>query len=88
MPSSVEPSPSPQRGNTASRVLGVILMIIGYLLLSVAGLCTLIFGGSILSEGFYGSDVGLVLVYGGIPMILGALIAWAGHSLWRSGAKK
>ena len=82
--SDANPNSNPPNG--AARVFGVILMIIGYLLLSVAGLCTFIFGGIILSEGPYGSDVGLVLVYGGIPMILGALIAWAGHSLWRRGA--
>jgi hypothetical protein len=77
---------SPNTSNGAARIIGVILMIIGYLLLSAAGLCTLIFGGAILSDGPYGADNGLVLLYGGIPMILGALIAWAGHALWRSGA--
>jgi hypothetical protein len=79
---------NPKPRNMTSRVLGVILMIAGYLLLSAAGLCTIVFGGAILSDGPYGADIGLVLAYGGIPMILGALIAWAGHSLWRSGAGK
>jgi hypothetical protein len=79
-------NPEPNPATTAARVFGVILMIVGYLLLSAAGLCTLVVGGSILSEGFHGSDITLVLVYGGIPMILGALIAWAGHALWRSRA--
>jgi hypothetical protein len=68
------------------RVFGVILMIIGFLLLATAGLCTIIFGGAILSEGFVASDMGLILAYGGVPMIVGALIAWAGLTLWRSGA--
>jgi len=82
------PSPSPQTGSTASRVFGVILMIIGFLLLSIAGLCTIIFGGMILSEGPSAEDIGLVLAYAGVPMIVGALIAWGGYALWRSGKPK
>jgi hypothetical protein len=79
---------NPKPRNMTSRVLGVILMIAGYLLLSAAGLCTLVFGGAILSERSSGTDLWFVLIYGGVPMIVGALIAWAGHSVWRSGAGK
>ena len=72
------------------KVLGAILMIIGLLLLAVAGLCTLIFGTAFLSEVFSVENpalenVALVLIYGGVPMIVGALIAWGGYALWRSG---
>ena len=77
-----------QSSGRASRIIGVILMILGILLLSAAGLCTLIFGGAILSEGFAASDMGLILAYGGVPMIVGALIAWGGYALWRGGAPK
>ena len=75
---------NPKPRNMTARVLGVILMIVGYLLLSAAGLCTLVFGGMLLNDPS-AEDIALVLVYGGIPMILGALIAWAGHALWRRG---
>lgn len=74
---------NPRPGGTALRVVGIILMIIGFLLLSAAGLCTLIFGGAILSDGPYGADIGLVLVYGGIPMILGMIMAYAGYNMWK-----
>jgi hypothetical protein len=84
MTSPVEPSPTPQPGNSASRVFGVILMIVGYLLLSAAGLCTLMFGGMLLTNPS-AEDIGILLLYGGGPMFVGALVAWAGHSLWRSG---
>jgi threonine/homoserine/homoserine lactone efflux protein len=67
------------------RVFGVILMIIGFLVLSIAGLCTIIFGGMILSEGSSFSDIGLILAYSGVPMIGGGVLAWAGYSIWRSG---
>ncbi len=78
-------NPEPNPATTAARVFGVILMIIGYLLLSAAGLCTLIFGGMLLNNPS-AEDIGIILLYGGGPMIVGALIAWAGHALWRSGA--
>jgi hypothetical protein len=70
------------------KVFGVIVMIIGFLLFAGAGLCTIIFGGAILSEGSSGTDVWFVVTYGGVPMIVGALIAWSGYALWRSGAPK
>jgi len=68
------------------RVFGVILMIIGFLVLSIAGLCTIIFGGMILSEGSSFSDIGLILAYSGVPMIGGGVLAWGGYAMWRSGA--
>ena len=85
MTSPVEPSPTPQPGNSASRVFGVILMIVGYLLLTAAGLCTLTFGGMLLTSPS-ANDIGILLLYGGGPMLVGALIAWAGHRSWRHGA--
>ncbi|MFM9844494.1 MAG: hypothetical protein ACKVOI_16155 [Dongiaceae bacterium] len=71
--------------NTTVRVFGVVLMVIGYLLLSAAGLCTLMFGGMLLTNPS-AEDIGILLLYGGVPMIVGALIAWAGHGLWRRGS--
>ena len=68
------------------RVFGIILMIIGFLVLSVAGLCTIIFGGMILSEGSSLSDIGLILGYSGVPMIAGGALAWGGYAMWRSAA--
>ncbi len=80
-------SPQSTPPNTMARVFGVILMIVGYLLLSAAGLCTLMFGGMLLTNPS-AEDIGILLLYGGGPMFVGALVAWAGHSLWRSGAGK
>lgn len=82
--SDASPNPNQKSSGTAARVFGVILMIIGFLLLSAAGLCTLIFGGMLLTNPS-AEDIGIVLLYGGGPMIVGALIAWGGHTLWRSG---
>ena len=65
------------------KVFGVILMIIGFLVLSAAGLCTIIFGGMILSEGSSFSDIGLILAYSGVPMIGGGVLAWVGYTMWR-----
>jgi predicted phage tail protein len=75
-------NPNPIPANRSARAFGVILMIIGYLLLTAAGFCTLVFSPAIFSGARFGPHV---LVIGGIPMILGAFIAWAGHSLWRRG---
>jgi hypothetical protein len=66
------------------KVFGVILMVIGFLLLGAAGLCTVIFGGMILSEGSSLSDMVLILGYSGVPMIAGGVLAWGGYAMWRS----
>jgi quinol-cytochrome oxidoreductase complex cytochrome b subunit len=76
---------NPHPGGTAARVFGVILMIIGFLLLAGAGLCTIIFGGVLMSEGGSVEDIGLILTYSGVPLILGGVLAWAGYAVWRSG---
>lgn len=85
MTSPAEPPLSKQSRSTPSRVFGVIMIIVGYLLLTAAGLCTLTFGGMFLAS-TSANDIGILLLYGGGPMLIGALIAWAGHRLWRSGA--
>jgi len=67
------------------KVVAVLMMIIGFLLLSVAGLCTIIFGGMILSEDGSFADIGMILAYSGLPLIIGGVLAWGGLALWRSG---
>jgi hypothetical protein len=59
--------------------ISVALFVIGLLILVPAGLCTLTLGTLFLMDpsdaaAFFGA----VLVFGGVPMALGALLVWAG----------
>jgi len=77
-----------QSSGRASRIIGVILMILGILLLSAAGLCTLIFWAAMFPEGADLDEMGVVLAYSGVPMLVGGLVTWGGYALWRKGAAK
>jgi len=67
------------------KVVGVLMMIVGFLLLALAGLCTIIFGGMMMSDGGSIEDMILILGYSGLPLIIGGVLAWAGYMVWRSG---
>jgi len=57
----------------------IALLILGLLILLPSGLCTVVVGGSIIIEGLpYGdlSGIPIVLIYGGVPVAMGAVLVW------------
>jgi hypothetical protein len=63
--------------------ISLALLILGLLILVPSGLCTVIFGGLILAEpggspGELLSIALMVLMFGVVPMAVGALLVWAG----------
>ena len=68
--------------------ISVALVVIGLLILVPAGLCTAVFGFFTVVESF-GQDVDLsfvlmVLLFGGLPMLVGWVLVWAGLKARRS----
>jgi hypothetical protein len=64
-------------------LISVALFILGLLILVPSGLCTVVFGGMILIEpgGSPGELLSIslmVLMFGVVPMAVGALLVWAG----------
>lgn len=69
----------PKRGGAHWTVISVALFVIGLLILVSAGLCTLTLGALFLTDPSDAADFfGAVLVFGGVPMALGAVLVWAG----------
>ena len=72
--------PEPREEKRHWNWVSVALFVIGLLILVPAGLCTTV--GLLFALGTYGSEnlpmVQLVLVFGGVPMALGALLVWLG----------
>lgn len=71
------------------RVFGGLLMGLGILIATLSGMCTLIFGGGTLFDS-YGVGVDtqmlmLVLIYGGVPFMIGVGLFFAGRALLRDG---
>ena len=67
------------------RLFGGILLAIGILIAGASGLCSL----AVLVSGDFGSGadldaLGIVAIVGGVPMVVGILIAFGGRSLLRS----
>ena len=69
------------------KFIGGALMAVGGLVAALCGLCTLVFAVTSLTSGsgeFAGPGMlVLVLPIGGIPTVLGALVAWAGWRIFR-----
>ena len=78
-----QPDPQTQPSRPRWTFISVALFILGLLILVPSGLCTVIFGGMILiqPDGSPGEllSIGLmVLMFGVVPMAVGALLVWAG----------
>ncbi len=78
-----QPDPQTQTSRPRWTFISVALFILGLLILVPSGLCTVVFGGMILIEpdGSPGEllSIGLmVLMFGVVPMAVGALLVWAG----------
>ena len=70
--------PDPQKdGRLHWTFISVALFVIGLLILVPSGLCTA-FGGILTIIEGDPSSVLLVLLFGGLPMAVGALLVWAG----------
>ena len=68
-----------QQGARRWTFISIALFVIGLLILVPAGLCTLTLGALFLTDpSDAGAFFGAVLVFGGVPMALGALLVWAG----------
>jgi hypothetical protein len=64
------------------------LFVLGLTVLVPSGLCTALVGGSIVIEGLpYGdfSGIPIVLIYGGVPVAMGAALVYAALKLRRRG---
>jgi hypothetical protein len=78
---------SPNTGNIGLRIVGGTMLIGGLLLLVGSGLCTLFVIGSASPRGTtQESPLGLLLIFGGLPMLIGGFVAWLGYGLWQQGA--
>jgi hypothetical protein len=76
-----------------AQFFGVMLIVVGLLLAALCGLCTLVVAGVSLSaphdpQGYGGGGmVGIALLIGGVPTVLGAGMIFAGVMLLRSARK-
>jgi alkylhydroperoxidase/carboxymuconolactone decarboxylase family protein YurZ len=84
------PEPSPSR---IAQFFGVMLIVVGLLMALLCGLCTLVIVGISLSntvsvQAASNGMIGVAVVIGGIPAVMGGLLVWAGVSVLRSGRKR
>ncbi len=76
-----------------AQFFGVMLIVVGLLLAALCGLCTLVVAGVSLSaapdqQGYGGGGmVGIALLLGGVPTLLGLGMIFAGVMLLRSARK-
>ena len=75
-------SPPPQPPPPHWTFISVALFVIGLLILIPSGLCTAVFGVMSLGEGDP-SFLGMVLLFGVVPMAIGFGLLYAGLSLRR-----
>ena len=79
--------PAPRRKSRWTGV-SIALLVLGLLILVPSGLCTAILGGSIIIEGLpYGdlSAIPIVLIYGDVPVAMGAVLVWGAFKARRRG---
>jgi len=78
--------------NPAGRFFGGLLMVVGGLMAALAGLCTVVFVGSVVVEmgrgnqtifGETASFLMLSAVVGGVPIVVGVALFFLGRHLWR-----
>lgn len=78
--------------NPVGRFFGGLLMVVGGLVATLAGLCTVLFVGSVAVEmgrgnqtifGETASFLMLAVVLGGGPIVLGVALFFLGRFLWR-----
>ena len=78
---------------TAGQFFGALLIVGGVLIAALCGLCTVVVIGASVSmprdpQGYGGGGmIPVALIFGGVPMIFGGLMIWAGVALVRSGRK-
>jgi ABC-type Mn2+/Zn2+ transport system permease subunit len=77
-----------------AQFFGVMLIIVGILIALLCGLCTLVVIGTSLSmpgdqQGYGGGGmIGVALIIGGIPTVVGGLLVWAGIAVLRGARKR
>ena len=72
-----QPEPQAPASRPRWTFISVALFVLGLLILIPSGLCTAAFGVFALAEGDP-SGILLLLMFGGIPMAVGAVLVWAG----------
>ena len=78
-PKAMSHPPPAEQGPPRWTFISVALFVIGLLIFVPAGLCTLVLGTLfVMDPSDAASFVGAVLVFGGVPMALGAVLVWAG----------
>lgn len=76
-------------GRPVARLFGALLMAAGSMIAGLCGLCSAAFLMSLMAgePGALGAMWVLALIFGGVPIALGAgLFIW-GRSLWRTGRR-
>jgi hypothetical protein len=71
--------PKTEAGRRRWGAVSIALLILGLLILVPSGLCTALVGGSILIESLPHGDLSaipIVLIYGGVPVAMGAAVVW------------
>jgi amino acid transporter len=64
---------------------GVALLGVGVLVATLSGLCTGIALIISLASGYEGLSIaGMALIVGGVPLLIGLALAWAGRAILRS----
>ena len=68
-----------------ARLFGALLMAVGALIVVLAGLCSAAFLVMMLGprNGGAASGVGLILIFGGVPIAIGGGVFMGGRALWR-----
>jgi hypothetical protein len=78
---------------SAGQFFGVLLIAAGVLIAALCGLCTVaIIAASVSTpsdpQGYGGGGmIGIALLLGGVPTLVGCLMIWGGIVLFRSGRK-
>jgi len=74
-----QPEPQARKNRPRWTAVSLGLFVLGLLILVPSGLCTAVLGGSIIAEGLPHGDLSgipIVLIYGGVPIAMGAVLVW------------
>jgi hypothetical protein len=69
------------------RFFGGLFMVVGFLIAGASGLCSLFFLGQSL-KGPGADGIGMILVFGGIPFMVGMMIFSGGQAMFKKPNKK
>lgn len=80
--------PTQPRTNVVLAFFGWVILLIGVLIAGLAGLCTLSLVPSMLSGGNQMFGLGVVIIFGGLPILFGVALVVAGIAMVRAARPK